>query len=162
MKILGSYYATFELRQKLLRQVARKDGQLALEMLRATRQPPPRQVGLEFPFPDDLQLEQGIAGEVAARDPAQALQVARQSLAKGITIEVLNLWRRLAEANAEKGSQFASDVIGKLRTINLANDFYATIVAVQFLHASRVPETKQQAVLGNGGWAGIQTLNEEL
>ena len=37
-KAVSAYLSIFRLRQKLLRQVARRDSQLALEMLRATRQ----------------------------------------------------------------------------------------------------------------------------
>ena len=40
---LNQYFATFSARQEFLRKVARRDPQLALDMLRATRQPPPEQ-----------------------------------------------------------------------------------------------------------------------
>jgi hypothetical protein len=148
IKIIQRYLAAFELRQKLLRQVAKRDAQLAMEMLRASRPVPPRQMGTEFTFPDDTQLEQGIASELAARDPAQALQIARQSLAKGLTLEVLNLLQRLNDADSEKGSQFAGELIAKLRTANLASDFHASIIAVQLLQESRTPDSERRASLG--------------
>lgn len=158
-KVLQSYFATFELRQKLVREAARHDPQLAMEILRATRQaPPPRNIVQEFPMPDDVQLEQGIAAEVAARDPAQALQLARQSLAKGITFELLNLWGRINQQDPEKGSQFAVDVIAKLRTINLSTDFHATIVAIQLLHASRAPSAEQQSLMVDRGLPPLKRL----
>lgn len=153
IKALQAYFTTFELRQKLVRQVAPRDPQLALEILRATRQaPPPRRISQEFPFPDDLQLEQAIAAEIAARDPAQALQIARQSLAKGITFELIDLWQRLNRQDSEKGSQFAGDVIAKLKTVNLSNDFHATIVAIQLLYASRAPSAEQQSQMEKAGY----------
>jgi len=113
-KLAHSYLSAFELRQKLLRRVAKRDAQLALDMLRASRSVPPRHVIPEFTFPDDVQLEQGIASELAARDPAQALQIARQSLAKGLTLEVLTFLQRLNDVDSERGSQFAGEVITKL------------------------------------------------
>jgi hypothetical protein len=149
MKVIQSYLAAFELRQKLLRQVARRDAQLALEMLRASRQVPPRQLGTEFTFPDEAQLEQAIATEFAARDPAQALQLARQSLAKGVTVEVLNLLQRLNDIDSEKGSQFAGELVTKLRTTNLVSDSQASIITVQLLQESRTPDSNQRASLGN-------------
>jgi hypothetical protein len=160
LKLLQRYVAAFQLRHKLLRQVAKRDGQLALDMLRASRQVPPRQVGTEFPIPDDTELEQGIASEVAANDPAQALQIARQSLAKGITLEVLNLLHRLNEKDAEKGSQFAGELIAKLRTVTLGSDFHASIVAVQLLQDSRTPDSGPQGrlVAGNSRDTGAMRL----
>src|ERR1041385_9243024 len=101
-QILQSYFAIFQLRQKLIQQIARRDSQLALDMLRATRQVPPRQLAPDFPFPDDRQLEQEIASEVAAHDPAQALQLARQSLAKGLSYQVLDLLNKLNLSDSEK------------------------------------------------------------
>lgn len=158
-KLLQSYFSTFQLRQRLVSEAARHDPQLALEILRATRQaPPPRSLAPEFPLPDDVQLEQGIAAEIAARDPAQALQLARQSLAKGVTFELLNLWQQLNQQDSEKGSQFAVDIIAKLRTLNLSNDFHATIVAIQLLHASRAPDSDQQSRLFVGRYPSPKRL----
>ena len=156
-KLAHSYLSAFELRQKLLRRVAKRDAQLALDMLRASRSVPPRHVIPEFTFPDDVQLEQGIASELAARDPAQALQIARQSLAKGLTLEVLTFLQRLNDVDSERGSQFAGEVITKLRTINLATDFHGAYVAVQLLYLSRKLDSNQQARLG--GLSGLKVLN---
>ena len=171
IKIVQRYLSAFQLRQKLLRQVAKRDAQLALDMLRASRQVPPRQMGTDFTFPDDAQLEQGIASELAARDPAQALQIARQSLAKGLTLEVLNLLQRLNDVDSEKGSQFAGELIAKLRTINLASDLQAVFIAVHLLQESRTRDSNQaRASLGTmrsyggvyeGGRPKILSLSDE-
>ena len=158
-KMLQAYFSTFALRQKLLRQIARRDAQLALDMLRATRQVAPRQLGPNFPFPDDRQLEQEIATAVAAHDPAQALQVARQSLAKGLTLELLNLTQQLNEIDSEKASQFAGDIIGKLETTNVATDFNASTIALSLLEASRVPD--KAAELRSAGMPKSLKLNDE-
>ena len=160
-KLAQSYLSAFELRQKLLRRIAKRDAQLALDMLRASRPVPPRQVMPEFTFPDDVQLEQGIASELAARDPAQALQIARQSLAKGLTLEVLTLLQRLNDVDSERGSQFAGEIITKIRTINLATDFHGAIVAVQLLYLSRKLDPNQQARLGGLGGLKVLNLDEE-
>src|SRR6185369_16939353 len=68
-KIMQSYFLILRLRQKILRQIARRDSQFALEMLRASRQTPPRQLGLDTTlWPDERSLEQEIAGEISSRD----------------------------------------------------------------------------------------------
>jgi hypothetical protein len=136
-KILQSYFQVFQLRQKILVQVSHRDAQLALDMLRATRQIPPRQLGPEFLFAGELQLEQEIASEVAAHDPAQALQLARQSLAKGLSFQLLDLLNKLNLADSEKATQFAGEIITKLQTTNLATNFRASLLAMQLLRESR-------------------------
>jgi hypothetical protein len=144
-KIGQAYYLVLRLRQKLLRQVARRDWQLALEMMRASRQISPRQPGsAETSYGDDRRLEQELAGEIAARDPAQALQLARQGLAKGLTFEVLNLLLQLMQSDSEKASQLGSDIITKLQSTNVAKDQRASIITVQLLEYSRTPEANNK------------------
>ena len=139
IKAQQAYLSVYSLRRTVLRQVARRDPQLALEMLRATRQSPPKDSKPESSFPDDRRLEQDIATEVAARDPAYALQLARESLGKGLSFELLRLIQQLNEKDSEKASQFAGDVITKLRLTNVAADFRASTIAIQFLQKSRMP-----------------------
>jgi len=146
-KLTQAYYSIFRLRQTLLRHVANRDAQLALDMLRATRQVASGKFASEFSFADERQLEQEIASVVAARDPAQALQVARQSLAKGLTFELLNLLYQLNEKDSEKASQFAGDIITKVQATNLATDYRAAIIGVSLLENSR---TRDEKVLANG------------
>jgi hypothetical protein len=154
IKIVQSYLAAFELRQKLLQHAAKRDAQLALDMLRASRPVTPRNLLPQFTLPDDLQLEQAIAAELAARDPAQALQIARQSLAKGISYELLNILQRLNNVDSEKGSQFAGEIIAKLGTIDLATDYHGAMIGVQLLHLSRKPDPDQKAFLGSASGGG--------
>ncbi len=146
-KIVQAYFSIFRLRQQLLRRIAHRDSQLALDMLRATRQVPPRQFGPGFPFPDERDLEQEIAGEIAAHDPAQALLVARQSLAKGLALELLNLLYQLNQKDSEKASQFATEIIAKLHTTNIATDLSASIIAARLLESSRIPDANRTAKL---------------
>ena len=159
-KVVTAYLSAFRLRQKLLRQVASRDGQLALEMLRATRQVAPRVFGPEFPLPDDRQLEHEIASEVAARDPAHALQLARESLAKGLSFEVLNLLYQLNQKDSEKASEFAGEIIAKLDTNNVAKDFNASLIALQLLQTSRTSNANRLTV-GSAGAPRHLTLNDE-
>src|SRR5215475_4562172 len=80
---LTRYYTVFQKRREFLRRVARRDSQLALDMLHATRQQAPAQLPGYLKPQDDTDLEEEIAGISAARDPKRALEIARQSLSKG-------------------------------------------------------------------------------
>src|SRR5216684_3509307 len=53
IQIQQRYYATFAARREFLRKVARRDPQLALDMLRATRQAPPPLIDAAFHLPDE-------------------------------------------------------------------------------------------------------------
>ena len=46
---------------------------------------------VNYRLPDDRDLEQEIANVAVARDPKQALEIARESLAKGITFQLLGV-----------------------------------------------------------------------
>ena len=70
-------------------------------MLRTTRQLPVEQVNASYRLPDDSELEQQIATEAAARDPERGLQLARDSLAKGLTYQLLELLDRLNQRDQE-------------------------------------------------------------
>lgn len=157
-KIAHTYFQILGLRQRLLRQVARRDSQLALEMVRASRQVPPRQLGPEGVFSEERRLEQEIAGEIAAQDPAQALQIARESLAKGLTLELVNLLQQLQQRDSEKASLFTGDMITKLQTTNIATDFRASIIALYLVEGSRTKETGESRA---GAWKPLTLTDDQ-
>ncbi|HKO62301.1 MAG TPA: hypothetical protein VJV03_14145 [Pyrinomonadaceae bacterium] len=135
------YFAIYTLRQGLLRTVAKRDHQLALDMLRTTRQVPVEQVKTSYRLPDDSELEQQIVTEAAARDPQKGLQIARDSLAKGLTLQLLELLDRLNQRDQEVAAQFAVDIVNKLHTKNLPTDILASQIALNLVRWSRKPST---------------------
>ena len=135
----SQYFAVFAMRQELVRRVARRDPQLALDMLRTSRQLPVEPIYQNFPVPGERELEQQIAAEAAAQDPARALQMARESLAKGLSFQLLELLYRLNYKNTDFATKFAGDIIDKLRARNLATDRYGARIAVELLRFSRSP-----------------------
>ena len=143
-KIRQDYFLTLKLRRTVLREVAPHDSQLALDLLRASRQVPPRDLGNIFS--EERQLEQEVAGEIAARDPAQALQFARESLAKGLTWQLVTLLQQLQQRDAEKASLFAGEVITKLQPMNIATDLQASVTALYLLQGSRTREVSRDEV----------------
>ena len=119
---LKQYYEMFGLRRDFFRRVAQKDPQLALEMLRSTRLRPPESAKVNYPLPDERDVEQEIASVAVARDPKQALRLARESMAKGVTFQLLGLLFTLNRLSPEIASEFAGDLIDKIQTLNVSND----------------------------------------
>lgn len=160
----SQYFAVFTLRQQLLQRVARRDPQLALDMLRSSRQAPFEPVAWMrdgFTPPDDRLLEQQIATEAAARDPQKALQLARESLAKGFSYQLIMLLQRLNQKDAEIGTKFAGEIIDKLRSRNIATDLPGSSIAVSLLMFSRPPTGQATGTLSNSPWGQRLKLDEE-
>src|SRR5437773_8306204 len=111
-------------------------------MLRATRQPPPPRIDATFRLPDETDLEQEIANEAVERDPKRALQIARESLSRGLTFELMNLLYRINQQSHEAGTEFAGDLIDKLQTANVAVDPQAWWVTIDLLRFSRAPQAR--------------------
>ena len=162
---LSQYFAVFSLRQKLLQRVARHDPQLALDMLRNSRQtivePPAEWVRDSFSLPDDRMLEQQIATEAAARDPQKALQLARESLTKGFSYQLLPLLQKLTQKDAAMGTKFAGEIINQLRVRNIATDLGASSIAVALVTFSRTPTGQTTNTLSTSPWDQRLKLDEE-
>ena len=108
-----------ELRLNLLDIITQFDPQLALELLQATRQPsPPRRHSSYSPPDIEIQLEGRLAGLFAARDPQRALQLARASLAKGLSYELINTLSQLRSSDKEAAATLSQEIIAKLRAEN--------------------------------------------
>ena len=132
-------YAVAQLRQQMLQQVASRDPKLALEFIRATRQPPPfEHPGNDYKQPDpELALELSLAQQLAASDPQQALRLAEETLQKGISSQLVQLLTQIQATDAEAANKFAVSVFKKLRTADFLRDHEATGVAGFLLNASR-------------------------
>ena len=140
-KALKEYSEAYSVRRNFLIRVARRDPQLALDMLRATR-PPPIPPNPDFRLPDDSDLEQEIANQAAERDPKKALQIARESLAKGLTFQLLSLLNSLKQKNPDLATEFTSDIIAKIHTVDLSKDPDAFWIGTYLLQASRTPKAE--------------------
>ncbi|PYS84993.1 MAG: hypothetical protein DMF70_04840 [Acidobacteria bacterium] len=76
------------------------------------------------------------------RDPKRALQIARESLARGLSFELMNLLYRLNQQSQEAGTEFAADLIDKLQTANVAVDLQAWWMAIDLLRFARAPQAR--------------------
>src|SRR6267143_1539560 len=57
-----------------------------------------------------------------ARNPEQSLRLARESLARGLSFSLLGTLFHLGQQSPERASEFAGDIIDKIRTVNLGSD----------------------------------------
>jgi hypothetical protein len=123
-----------QLRMEMLDMVARRDPQLALDFLRATRQPRPPQTDPYYRQPDpEAQMEMRLAAQVAARDPQRALRMAEESLAKGFSYELSDTLYQLQAQDKEAAAKLAASIVKKLQGENLLASHEATNIAAQLL-----------------------------
>jgi hypothetical protein len=130
-------------RTEILQIIARRDVDLALELLRASSPPtvPAAAAGKGlWPQNEDARLEQSLAMQVAANDPKRALRMAEESLAKGLTFDLLSVLRHLNNKDKELAGRFAGDIISKLRAESLTTNPEAVWLAVMLLRMGIQPE----------------------
>ncbi|HEX6624446.1 MAG TPA: hypothetical protein VF064_12090 [Pyrinomonadaceae bacterium] len=166
-----------QLRQQLVLATAAHDAKLALDFLRATRQPPP------FAYADaehrqadqELHLENLLASQVAAQDTKQALKMAEESLGRGVSQGLTNVFHQLAAKDKEAAARLATEIIKKLRAEDLTRDYEASGVALHLLTQTRgeaavvaepaapSPPAPNVVYSRGGGWhgSGAQVVIEE-
>jgi tetratricopeptide (TPR) repeat protein len=134
------FWNLMQFRSQTILIIARRDPQLALDLLYATRPVLPEGATRDFGMPNqELALEQNIATQVVESDPKRALKMAQESLARGISFGVSNLLRRLQEKDGEAATRLATDIVAKLRTENFTKNQEASFVAVDLLRSVLLP-----------------------
>lgn len=132
-------------RREVVFAVANRDPKFALEMLRATRIAAPAAGAGRNPYrPDaELEMETQLAEQVAARDPKEAVRMAEESLAKGVSGNLPGVVERIRATDPQAASRLAADIVRRLRATNLATNYEAANVASYLLRVSRPPDAPQ-------------------
>lgn len=133
-----------QMRAELINAVAQYDAKLALEYLRATRQPYAEALRASGYASDsqEQQLETGLAARVASQDPAQALRMAEQSMSKGLSMSLLSVLQELRAKDPAAASKLATEIVKRLSVEDLVNNHEASGLAYQLL--SLAPAEAQQ------------------
>jgi hypothetical protein len=156
------YFAVFDFnggaRNEVLPLVAKHDADLALEMLIQTRpvqlaeslakatQPNAKQESGYMNFnPDQYRVRQEIALEqrfaflAAEQNPDKAIKLIKESLAKGLSWNVMSLLQKLHKKDEKKATQLADEVIGKIIETDLTKRNEDLGVAIRFLQYATNP-----------------------
>lgn len=126
-----------QLRQSVLFSLARHDARLARDFMAETRPPASDKENQPAygPLADENTLELMLAQTIAANDPAQALEMAQKSLAKGFTYQLPNLLTEIQKKDSEGATTLASDILSKLKsTTKLSENQEAINVATRLLY----------------------------
>jgi hypothetical protein len=125
----GRVQAPNQLRQQMIQIVARRDAQLALNLLRTTRPPKHYEEELQSFDAEEMQL----AGVIAQNDPKRALQIAEENLQKGVTSDVLQTIHQLQSKDPEAATQLTGKVVQKLKQDEFLKDYSSMSTAASLL-----------------------------
>ena len=149
----GNLFTFSTLRSEVLPLVAKHDGELALDMLLQTRPASlaeaiakasaPNAKSDDYSFSRDrqlvrmeLDLEQRFALLAADTDPDKAIKLIKDSLARGISYNVLMLLQKLYKKDEKKASDLAGDVVGKVLDTDLTKKSEDLNAVIGFLQSS--------------------------
>lgn len=127
-----------QLREKILFALARHDARLARAFLAETRSDAPPNPELQVE--NEGALEVRLAMVIAANDPAQALEMAQKSLAKGFTYALPELVSKIHEKDPDAAAQLTGDILTKLKTANLITNPEAASVALRIFQLATEPQ----------------------
>lgn len=163
------YFGVYEwgdVRNQILPLVAKHDADLALEMLVQTR-PTKLSEAIakaalanakqdsgylnfnpdQYRVREELALEQQLAILAADQDPDKAVKLIKESLAKGISWNILPLLQKLHKKDAKKATQLAGDIVKKIAETDLtkkSEDLNSAVNLVQSATNPNAPKSPKE------------------
>jgi hypothetical protein len=131
-----------QVRMGVIDKLARRDPEMALAFLRATRLP---SVGGQRAFYDnnEADMELRLANLIAGKDPEAALRIARESLARGLTYNLIGVLSQLEQKNKATAQTFYKEIVAKLKSEGLAPNQNASNLAVNLLASFTPPQADE-------------------
>ncbi len=132
-----------QLRSELVNAAVPYDANLALEFLRATR--PAYGAALEAAgygqTSQEQSLEMSIVANIAAQEPQRALELAEESLGKGVSASLVGVLQQLMTKEPATASKLAAAIVRRLRPEDLRGQSEAGAVAQQLIVFTRPAES---------------------
>ncbi len=122
-----------QLRQEVLQLLANRDVDLALDFLRAAKFVNPYDTDSQ----QELMMEVNLVNQIAQRNPKKGLDLAKESLAKGLTSSITQSLSALQSNDPKGATELAQAILQKIRTEDLINNhssFYAAMSFFQLIN----------------------------
>jgi hypothetical protein len=126
-----------QLRGEMVQIAAQHDAKLALEFLRATRPPYVEALAAAGYGQQEQAIELGLAVRIAAQDPRRALEMAEESLSRGVTTGLMGVLNELRTKDPAAAAKLAADIVRRLRADELPNSYEASGAANHLLQMTR-------------------------
>lgn len=149
------FYAISNQRQQMIYRIGQLDPEFALELLRQTR-PPSVRAYLEsneaergkvanqtvYQMQTEIGLEQNLAIMTAQKNPARAVEVARESLKRGATHNLFGLIEKIKQNDAKTAAQIADELAAKLLAAEWTPNNDMRSIANSFINFYAPPPAK--------------------
>jgi len=127
-----------QLKQEVIQIISQRDARLARDLIRNLRRPAQEYAG-RAQAEEDMGQELSLALQIAESDPAQAFQIAEESLARGLRMELLPVFQQLKYKDKEMGEKLLAAILKSLRSTNLSTNRIAASFAFSLLRLSLNP-----------------------
>ena len=127
------------LRLDTINRILLHDPELAYDFYIATALSPDSKLG-ERAKDSEQTLETQLAKQVAAANPELALKLARKVLARGVSDELLKIFRQLNRKHKDQATALYKDIVQKLGEIDLVKDWNHRYFAINFATSITPPE----------------------
>jgi hypothetical protein len=157
-----SYGLAMQLRQEVLQVLAPHDPELALSFLRSTRTLTNPEAGLHNGQQNqELQFELSLAGQITAKDPKRALQLAEDTLKNGYSSSLIDTIVRLRATDPESAVKLAKELAAKLQGEKLLENQEAANLAVSLLRIGRLAARRNQTPTTAAASPDMPLLSEQ-
>jgi hypothetical protein len=111
-------------RQELVMRIAAHDPDLAITALRQTRFQTDNNTVVRGSWNSQAEanLEMNVAGAIVGKDPAAALKLARNSLARGVSWNVISFLPQLYQKDQKAGQDLFQEIVTRIKSENLARN----------------------------------------
>jgi hypothetical protein len=137
-------------RREILELLARRDPEMALAFLRATRLPPESEYRSGHYYQNETSLEIHLAGLIAAKNPQQAIKMGRAILKKGVNSQLTALLHQIAAADPSAAQTFYKEIVFRLKQEDLLSNHNAANAGWNLLgsfSAAQVDEASYRELL---------------
>lgn len=132
----------YSLRSSLISALSNHDPEWAMRLVQETSQIITNKSLVKRIERDNKRLEKNIVRKIAAKDVTKALELAKEKLSKGVTSEVISLLSQIYSKDADKGADFANDILQKLKSSTLKRNQTWLIVRLFQYGLSKVEGSK--------------------
>jgi hypothetical protein len=129
-------------RRETVELLARRDPEMALTFLRATR-PPVALRSRDNEYSSEANVELYLAGLLANKKPEQALQMARAQLKRGLSSSLISVLTQFGPKNVEAARTLHSEIVNKLTSANLITDHEASSAAWNLVGSFPPPQANE-------------------
>lgn len=127
-------------RRECLDRMARRDPEMAMSFLRATRPAKSANINQQL---NETNLEMYLASLLVARDPELVLKLGRQTLRRGVSYPLISLLSQLGAKNKDLAQTLHKEILDRLRTEDLSKNHEPANAAWNLVYSFQPPQASE-------------------